>query len=242
MVLFTLLALFFAAFVLKPRARLKVAIVAVVLFWLLSAGWLTALLLAWAQAGTKPVAHATFSGSTAIILLGGGTDYDTNGQLIPKRDPIARIKKTAELYATCMRTARSTPRCTVIVSGGNPQHHAAAEADVYLPWLLREGVAREDIILENQSLTTYENARYVVSILARAHYDSLILVTSAHHMRRALLDFGRFGYAPQPVVSNTRCARTGLLPRYANLVNADLALHELIGIAQFHVYRTMGWF
>ena len=224
---------------LRPRARTKIVIVAVALFWLLSAGWLTALFLAWAQAGTKPVAHATFSGSSAIILLGGGTDYDTNRQLIPKRDPIARIGKTADLYAACMRVA---PRCTVIVSGGNPQHHEAAEADVYLPWLLRKGIAREDIVLENQSLTTYENARYVASILARAHYDSLILVTSAHHMRRALLDFGRFGYAPQPVVSNTRRAQTGLLPRYANLVNADLALHELIGIAQFHVYRALGWF
>ncbi|HXZ10044.1 MAG TPA: YdcF family protein, partial [Paraburkholderia sp.] len=82
---------------LKLGARPKIVIAAMALFWLLSAGWLTALLLAWTQAGTKPVAHATFSGSTAIIMLGGGTDYDTNDQLIPRRDPIARIAKTAEL-------------------------------------------------------------------------------------------------------------------------------------------------
>jgi hypothetical protein len=33
-----------------------------------------------------------------------------------------------------------------------------------------------------------------------------------------------------------------VLPRYDNLVNANTALHELIGIAQFHVYRLIGWF
>jgi hypothetical protein len=25
-------------------------------------------------------------------------------------------------------------------------------------------------------------------------------------------------------------------------VSAEIALHELIGIAQFHVYRAIGWF
>ena len=239
MILFTLLALFFAAFVLVRRLRLTIVIAGLTLFWLLSAGWLTAPLLAWAQAGAQPVAHATFSGRPAIILLGSGTEYDDDDRLIPKHDGFARIEKTAGLYTICTRVAS---RCTVIVSGGNPQRHEAAEADVYLPWLLRKGVARRDIILENASRTTYENAKYVTPILAREHYDSLILVTSAHQMRRALLDFRRFGVTPQPVVSNTRRAQTGVLPRYANLVNAEIALHELIGIAQFHVYRAIGWF
>ncbi len=226
-------------------ARTAIAIVADALFWLLAAGWLAAPLLAGTQPNSVSVpsgarcAPATFAAHTAIILLGGGTEYDDDGALLPKRDAIARIAKSADLYAQCKRT---TAVCHVIVSGGNPQRHKATEADTYLPWLLRDQVARSDIILENRSLTTYENARNVAAILPHRYYDSLILVTSAYHMPRALLDFHRFGMTPQPVISNTRHARRGLLPRYENLVGAELALHELIGIAQFHVYRALGWF
>ena len=58
----------------------------------------------------------------------------------------------------------------------------------------------------------------------------------------ALLMFERFGLAPQPVYANRRDANPGLLPRWRNLANAERALQELIGIAQFHVYRWLGWF
>ncbi len=239
LILFTLLALFFAAFLLLRRQRSIVFIIALVLFWLLSSGWLTAPLLAWAQRGANPVARATFSGHTAIVLLGSGTEYDNHDRLVPKRDAIARIEKAAALYADCTHIAA---RCDVIVSGGNPQRHEATEADTYLPWLVERGVARDDIVLENRSLTTYENAQRVVPVLQREHYDSTILVTSAHQMPRALLDFHRFGSFPQPVISNTRHAQVGVLPRYINLVNANIALHELIGIEQFRVYHAIGWF
>jgi len=47
---------------------------------------------------------------------------------------------------------------------------------------------------------------------------------------------------PQPLISSARHARLGVLPRYINLLNAEIALHELLGIAQFHLYRAIGWF
>jgi uncharacterized SAM-binding protein YcdF (DUF218 family) len=239
LILFTLLALFFAAIVLWKRARRPLTLCAVALFWLLAAGWLTAPLLDLAQPRQQSAAPATFAPRTAIILLGGGTIYDDDNVLVPPRDVLTRIEVSAENYAACKRTAAT---CQVIVSGGNPQRHRATEADTYLPYLLRQRVPRADIVLENSSRTTYENARNVSAIVGQSRYDALILVTSAYQMRRALLDFHRFGVAPQPLVSSARHARLGVLPRYDNLVNAELALHELIGIAQFHVYRAIGWF
>ncbi|WP_259460574.1 YdcF family protein [Paraburkholderia sp. BL23I1N1] len=238
MILFTLLALFFAAIVLWKRARPPLAIVTIALFWLLAAGWLTAPLLDLAQPQRQSDTPASFAPRTAIIMLGGGTAYDDN-ILVPPPDVLARIAVSAENYAACKRTAVT---CQVIVSGGNPQRRAATEADTYLPYLLRKQVPRTDIVLENRSRTTYENARNVSAILERSRYDSLILVTSAYQMPRALLDFHRFGLTPQPLISSARRARLGILPRYDNLVSAEIALHELIGIAQFHVYRAIGWF
>ncbi|MFM0501673.1 YdcF family protein [Paraburkholderia caffeinilytica] len=211
----------------------------IALFWLLAAGWLTAPLLEWAQPRRQSDTPASFAPRTAIIMLGGGTIYDDDDRLVPPRDVLARIAVSAENYAACKHTAAT---CHVIVSGGNPQRHSATEADTYLPYLLRQQVPRADIVLENSSRTTYENARNVSAILDQSRYDSLILVTSAYQMPRALLDFHRFGLTPQPLISSALRADPGVLPRYDNLVNAEIALHELIGIAQFHVYRAIGWF
>ncbi|TFE44580.1 YdcF family protein [Paraburkholderia dipogonis] len=239
LILFTLLALFFAAILLWKGARRPLAIFTVAFFWLLAAGWLTAPLLRLAQPHWRTETPATFAPRTAIIMLGGGTIYGDDRVLMPPRDVLARIATSAEYYAACKRAADT---CHVIVSGGNPQRHRATEADTYLPYLLRRQVPRADIVLENRSLTTYENARNVSGILQGSRYDSLILITSAYQMPRALLDFHRFGLAPQPMISNAIGARLGVLPRYDNLASAEIALHELIGIAQFHVYRAIGWF
>ncbi|WP_420814651.1 YdcF family protein [Paraburkholderia susongensis] len=239
MILFTLLTLFFAAIVLWKRARRSLIVCMIALFWLLAAGWLTAPLLDLAQPHRQSAAPAAFAPRTAIILLGGGTIYDDDDVLVPPRDVLSRIEVSARSYAACKRTATT---CQVIVSGGNPQRHSATEADTYLPYLLRQQIPRTDIVLESTSRTTYENARNVSAIVGNSRYDTVILVTSAYQMPRALLDFHRFGITPQPLISSARHARLGVLPRYDNLVAAEIALHELIGIAQFHVYRAFGWF
>lgn len=176
---------------------------------------------------------------TAIVVLGGGTEHRDDGRLVPKRDVYARLSAAAALYAQCVSEHAS---CRVIVSGGNPQHHEATEADTYAPYLLRAHVAPSHLVLENRSLTTWQNARNVARIVDREHDETLLLVTSAYHMRRAMIDFRRFGLDPIPVVSSVREARRGWLPRFHNLVAAETALHELIGTAQFYVYRMLGWF
>lgn len=249
MILFVFFAAFLALFVLWRRGRTFVAIAAVALFWLLASGWLTGVLLDLAQPAiyrtpydpSKPLPRA-FGANTAIVLLGGGTHLDEHGVLVPRPDIYARIATAASLYARC-REAHGV--CRVIVSGGNPEHHAATEADTYAPYLLRAGVASADLVLENASLTTWENARNVTRLLESqpgGTHEDMLLVTSAYHMPRALLDFRRFGADPLPVVSGTRHAVTGWRPRLVNLQGAQTALHELIGIAQFHVYAMIGWF
>jgi uncharacterized SAM-binding protein YcdF (DUF218 family) len=226
-------------------ARWRVAASAAIVLWLIAAGWLAGVLLDFAQpemyrtpydqAKTGP---ASFGPRTAIILLGGGTEY-RDGDLVPKRDVYARIALAASLHAQC---ARAGGVCRVIVSGGNPQRHESAEADNYAPYLLRAGVPRADLVLENHSLTTWQNARNVAPIVRAEDDETLLLVTSSYHMRRAMLDFRRFDLNPVPAVSNVRRVERGLLPRTANLESAETALHELIGIAQFYVYRMIGWF
>ena len=238
--------LFLAGFVVWRRGRTVLAISALAVFWLLSAGWLTTVLLDLAQPTAyrtpydpaKP-ASVAIAPRTAIVVLGGGTEHRDDGRLVPKHDVYARLATAAALYARC---ANERASCRVIVSGGNPQHHEATEADTYAPYLLRAHVTPSSLVLENRSLTTWQNARNVARAMGDRHDETLLLVTSAYHMRRAMLDFRRFGLDPVPVVSNVRSARCGWLPRLHNLAAAETALHELIGTAQFYVYRMLGWF
>jgi len=226
-------------------ARWRVATCAAIVFWLLAAGWLSGVLLDFAQPrmyrtpyDQAKVGPMSFGPRTAIVMLGGGTEY-RDGQLVPKPDVYARIALAAALHAKC---AREGGVCRVIVTGGNPQHHTSAEADNYVPYLLHAGVPSADLVIENQSLTTWQNARNVAPIVHAENNETLLLVTSSYQMQRAMLDFRRFDMNPLPAVSSVRLVKRGLLPRVANLDSAETALHELIGIAQFYVYRMIGWF
>ena len=240
LVLITLLLLFFALFAVWRQRRRAVVLVCIVLFWALGAGWLSAPLLHLAQRGfeTKSTPQDVhFASRTTFILLGGGTRYDADKRLVPKRDAFTRIVVTAELYRECRRAGGA---CRVIVSGGNPQHHEQAEADNYAPFLLARGVNASDLVLENESLNTYQNARNVASIVQPERDGTLVLITSAYHMQRSLLAFKVFGLDTQAFTSNVRQSEATFFPRSHGFIDAETALHELIGIARFRVYRRLG--
>ncbi|MBW8838164.1 MAG: YdcF family protein, partial [Burkholderia sp.] len=99
MILFTLLALFFAAIVIWKRARRPLLFCTIAIFWLLSAGWLTAPLLSLAQPQAQTSTPARFAPRTAIVLLGGGTVYNRDKVLVPPREVLARISVSAKNYA-----------------------------------------------------------------------------------------------------------------------------------------------
>lgn len=214
---------------------MQIAIVMTTLAWGVGAGWFAAPLLAVAQHGYVRSAAPSFGPDTFIVLMGGGTDRSDTG-LVPKPDSMQRIAAAAALYRECRAAARS---CKVIVSGGDPEHHGQAEADNYAPYVLAQGVRPDDLVRENQSLNTWQNARNVAAIVGRAHDNRLIIVTSAYHMRRSLRAFQAFGYDPQPYVSGARRGHVTLLPRLGSVETSEIALHELVGLARFSVYRWL---
>ncbi|WP_232316654.1 YdcF family protein [Candidatus Burkholderia verschuerenii] len=127
----------------------------------------------------------------------------------------------------------------MILSGGDPQHHGQAEADIYAPYVINEGVDPADLTRENKSLDTYQNARNVADIVGHAHDNGLIVVTSAYHMRRSLAAFHAFGYDPQPYVSDVRHNHMTVIPRFRSFENSEVAMHELVGMVRFRVWRWL---
>jgi len=86
---------------------------------------------------------------------------------------------------------------------------------------------------DDQSRTTYENALYTARLLSPDHIASVIIVTHAWHLPRALWAFEHAGLhaLPWPVPRDVvRLQRIDdVLPSIAALHESSYALHEMIG-------------
>jgi uncharacterized SAM-binding protein YcdF (DUF218 family) len=179
--------------------------------------------------------------STAIILLGNGTERFSGADGVSlEPGPLAygRISKALELYRACKQMNSA---CMILVSGGDPQHHGASEASVYGALLQRLGVEPADLLLETRSRNTWENARYSADLLKLHPAEQVFLVTSAVHLRRSVLYFARFGVHGQPVRADWVSAGWSVIPSAYNFLVTDLALHEYVGLWRYRVYEAMGW-
>ena len=81
----------------------------------------------------------------------------------------------------------------ILVSGGNGQliNEGYLEANWSEQFLLKIGIPKKDILIENKSRNTYENAKYTSELLAD-NTGNLLLITSSWHMKRADLCFQKF--------------------------------------------------
>jgi uncharacterized SAM-binding protein YcdF (DUF218 family) len=219
--------------------------VALVLLLGVGCGPLAAILVGDLQAGYSSEALIRPARATAIVVLGNGTETPApRSRVSPATDvevgPLGygRLVKALEVYQTCKRVNQV---CFVLISGGDPQHHGASEAAVYGARLRQLGVPAEDLVLEERSLNTFQNAQYTAAMLRNHPADQVLLVSSGLHLRRSLLYFGHFGLEPQPVRADFVSAMRSPLPLSYNFLVTDLALHEYVGVARYVVYQHMGW-
>lgn len=105
----------------------------------------------------------------AIVAISGG-------------DTAARAVEAIELYKLGWAPL-------IIFSGAAQDKSGPSNAQVMRQIALESGVPREAIILENEGETTKENAEKTQGIVKEKGMESVILVTSAYHQRRAGLEF-----------------------------------------------------
>ena len=102
------------------------------------------------------------------------------------------------------------------------------------------GVVASDLLPENDGLNTYEHARNISAMIKARPAETVYLVTSALHLKRALLYFGAFELHPAPFPSDYIHVPRQLLPVGYNFAVSDIALHQHIGILRFHIYEKFG--
>ncbi len=223
------------------KASYAVAGLALALLLGIGCGPVPAVLLRDLQAGYSSEPVIGTARATAIVLLGNGTEKAGNGGLHGVEiGPLAygRIVKALELYERCKRL---NSRCFILVSGGDPEHHGASEAAVYGAQLQALGVPSADLVLEERSLNTFQNAQYSAAVLSSQPADQVLLVTSGLHLRRSLLYFTHFGVQARPARADFVSAVRSVVPVSYNFLITDLALHEYVGVLRYFVYQRMGW-
>ncbi len=177
----------------------------------------------------------------AAVVLGGHMvtmDHSTDRRIF--RAPADRVIQALELY-------KQDRVFSIILSGGpsHPLHQSEFEAAWLRDFLLVAGVPHDDILVDSTSRNTYENAKNVAMILQQAGIqDTVLLITSASHMRRAAASFREAGiaihtYPADKWVGSRRYDLEHLLvPDTDALLKWRILVHEMIG---WVAYKLAGY-
>ncbi len=222
------------------KVSISLWLIGLVVFFGLGTRWVTNGLLTPLQSSYKYLAEPTWLANNAIVILGGGSRHiDHTPLTVPTIYSYSRLNQAAQLYFSCKQAMRI---CTVIISGGDGSKIDTPKTVSYRMNLLRLGVADADLILENKSLNTRDNAKNTSAILNAHHFDYVVLVTSALHMTRARAYFSLYEINAVPAPADYLVPVNTYLPIAYNLTFCDLALHEYIGMLQYYFYKLRARF
>jgi uncharacterized SAM-binding protein YcdF (DUF218 family) len=130
---------------------------------------------------------------STIILLGGFVSEDANHQ--------GFFNDAADRYTEAVKLLKNGTGSHLLVTGGNGSLHPSNFREgVFVQSELRKlNIPDSAVLIESNARNTFENALFSKAILQKTRLKPpYLLVTSAFHMRRALLIFKKAGI---PVVA-----------------------------------------
>jgi uncharacterized SAM-binding protein YcdF (DUF218 family) len=220
--------------------RLRVAVLLVGLLYLISMP-LVSYLAMWSLEWPYPPLQGFPKDIDAVVILTGGLNvHDAAGRDVELCDDTAlRTIHGAELY-------RRAGRLPIVISGGkvDPRTPGPTLARAAGDLLLQLGVDPSDLILEEQSRTTYENATCCREVLAKRNIRRIVLVTDAAHMFRASRCFRAAGLEVIPAGCRHRAhwfhfGATDLLPSTEAVSGIRDACHEWLGLAWYWIHGRL---
>lgn len=226
---------------LTRRGALLAAMVVVMgILWLLATPWTSHNLQSLIESQAGEVSAESLPITDAIVVLGG--------TLSPPASPAREANLSAAVdrlvYATKLYRLGKSP--TILISGGNATSAETMDAEsIHAAALLRDwGIPADAILTETESVNTYENAVYTKLMLDQHDLKSVLLVTSALHMPRALATFESAGVQAIPAATDFESRlpmASGMeawIAEPAALEGTTRALKEYFGRL---VYRQRGW-
>jgi uncharacterized SAM-binding protein YcdF (DUF218 family) len=189
-----------------------------------------------------PAAHATELQPVydAGIILSGVLSYDHSFDRLQFNRRNDRLMQAIELY----KTGR-IKKLFFTGGSGSLVYRDNKESQMVKRFLTSIGIPEHDIIIEDASNNTHENAQFSKPILAsNFNNGKFLLITSAFHMRRSVACFNKQEIVVTPYsvdrYSGPRKYQFDhlLVPHSETLFNWDSLIHEWVGYA---VYKIVGY-
>lgn len=114
-----------------------------------------------------------------VIVLGAGARK--NGEPLPPQAK-ERVQRGVNLVAQGYAP-------TMIVAGGLSKQSGYVEADLMKTYAMSLGLSGDQIVEENRSINTWENAVNSLDIMSRNEWQTALVVTSPYHTLRACAIF-----------------------------------------------------
>jgi uncharacterized SAM-binding protein YcdF (DUF218 family) len=171
----------------------------------------------------------------AIVVLGGGV-RDLSWLQAPSEPSCSSLERVVRGVLIYRKL-----HLPLVFAGGNgdPSRTAVPDADAMARRALALGVPARDVTVENKSRNTLEGAKALKGLVRG---KSIILVTSAYHLKRASALFTKQGFHVIPAPAGYRYEQKRLsfysfIPHAANLSDSSTAVSEY---ASFFWYSSSG--
>lgn len=123
----------------------------------------------------------------------------------------------------------------LIFTGGAREKHELAESIVAMNYALEKKVSSGDIFIETSSLTTHENLLNAKPILEREKIESVLVISDALHLKRAMLMAKKTEYS-----SNTIRNTNDTVQKPEN--KAAICVERVVFLSSlFAVFRMIAW-
>jgi uncharacterized SAM-binding protein YcdF (DUF218 family) len=213
-----------------PRLGIAIAILATSLLYLAALPAVASRMLQDVEGKTPD--KRDFATVQAIVVLGGGVRRGDGKQVPDTLGPwsLERLDFAVHAYRQL--------HLKIAVSGGLPAGAHTSEAALMKAALESDfGVPVNWV--EDRSHSTFENALYTKKLLQTDNVTTVVVVTNAWHMRRALWSFERVGMHatafPAPPTYAEADRLEDYLPSMRALEDSYHALHEAIGLAYYQL-------
>jgi len=173
------------------------------------------------------------SKASNIILLAGGVIpanmIETHPLTLLEVKSYRRLLSAYDLY---MRNPSAIDK--IYIAGG-AGHAPYKEANIISAMLLSLGIPNEKLVIENSSISTYQNAKNLLALAPELKSEHNILVTSALHMRRAKYIFSHFNIDSCSYVVDSSYINSHIfIPRLSALYKTSKVFREILA---YWVYR-----
>ena len=175
---FWILLLFISSLIFKNK-RKKLIYITLFSFWFFGNGYIVDMVYRSWEVRTISVDEMEKTYDYGIVL-GGFSGYEHAINRVEFNECGDRLFSSIQLYKLGKIEK-------ILISGGNGQliNEGYKEADWSKNFLIDCGIPEADIVIENKSRNTWENAKFTSELLKQDGEIDILLITSSWHMKRA---------------------------------------------------------